>query len=78
MSGVIDTALLVTVLFLAIGGDTEDAMQADVWRQVGLCDKQCHWIDELPECNRQIAHVMAKLLNERGVATAPGAGVPVR
>jgi hypothetical protein len=42
-----------TALFLAIGGDTEEAMQHDVWRQAGLCDRQCHWGDASPECRRQ-------------------------
>jgi hypothetical protein len=42
-------------LNLAIGGDTEEAMQHDVWRQAGRCDRQCHWGDASPECRRQEA-----------------------
>ena len=44
-----------TALFLAIGGDTEGVMKDDVWRQAGLCDRQCHWADASPECARREA-----------------------
>jgi hypothetical protein len=44
-----------TAMFLAIGGDTEEDMKHDVWRQAGLCVKQCHWLDESPECKRRLA-----------------------
>ncbi len=46
----------VLVLFLAIGGDTEDAMQVDVWEQVGLCEpakatsRPCDYEDDTEEC----------------------------
>ena len=40
-----------TALFLAIGGDSEEDMKPDVWRQAGLCVKQCHWSDASPECS---------------------------
>ena len=43
------------VMFLAIGGDTEDEMKHDAWRQAGLCDKYCHWEEYSPECKRQQA-----------------------
>lgn len=44
-----------TALFLAVGGETEDEMKHDVWRQAGLCTTYCHWEDETPECKRQTA-----------------------
>ena len=49
---------LVMVLFLAIGGDTEDAMQVDVWEQVGLCEpakatgRPCDYGDDTEECQK--------------------------
>jgi hypothetical protein len=44
------------VIFLAIGGDTEDPMQVDVWEQVGLCEplkatgRPCDYEDDTEEC----------------------------
>ena len=43
MSAVVaEMAAVTMVIFLAIGGDNEDAMKEDVWRQAGLCNKYCH------------------------------------
>jgi hypothetical protein len=44
-----------TALFLVFGGDTEEKMKHDVWRQAGLCTRHCHWLDDSPECKRQMA-----------------------
>jgi hypothetical protein len=46
------------VIFLAIGGDTEDAMQEDVWEQGGLCEpakatgRPCDYEDGTEECQK--------------------------
>ena len=67
MSAVVaERAAVTMVMFLAIGGDTEDAMKEDVWRQAGLCDKYCHWIDETPECKRQQARFLPCEVNRAG------------
>jgi hypothetical protein len=67
MSAVVaEMAAVTMVMFLAIGGDTEDAMKEDVWRQAGLCDKYCHWIDETPECKRQQARFLPCEVNRAG------------
>ena len=40
---------------LAIGGDTDEAMREHVWRQAGLCDKQCDWDDGTGACQTRQA-----------------------
>ena len=57
MSAVVaELAAVTMVMFLAIGGDTEDAMQEDVWEVAGLCEplkatgRSCDYEDDTEEC----------------------------